>query len=327
LRSAMASAARVGTIVSIICLATVGILQSAPVYGSARAASKAASTAQVLTAVKAAQSLKTVPAGLQPGLTNTTDVAQVPGDGAPTKYKCRPPSAHQDGIPNYAFGECVYGDLTGKKLMIVYGDSHAEMWAGALGTIAAESGWRLETFNLPGCPAPDLAFISYTTNAPNAQCTTFHKIAPPAIRAQHPSLVVVTSESTQDVAVGKPATSAQWETGLRATFASVKESGTRLAMIGDIPQWLNDDADCLAAHESSVQDCASKPADALSPNLGAEQAAAVKSGATYISVTPWICGAMCEPVIANLRVFLNTYHLTGHFVQYVSGALRQSLKL
>ena len=98
-------------------------------------------------------------------------------------------------------------------------------------------------------------------------------------------------------------------------------------MIGDIPGWQNDNANCLAAHESSVQDCASVAAQALSPDLGAERTAALKSGAQYVSVTPWICAAKCEPVIAKYRVYLDEHHLTGAFVQYLSGALGQTLKL
>jgi len=279
-----------------------------------------ASNAQVLRAVQQAQSLQTVSPNIQPSLSNTTDVAQADGDGAPSVYQC-----HK--IPSYAFGGCAYGDPKGKKLMVVYGDSHAEMWASALSSIASRIGWRLELFALPGCPAPDLSFISFQTNSANTQCTAFHKYAPPAIKALHPALVVVTSESTQQVSQGVYATPAQWESGLIATFRSLSETGTILKMIGDIPEWENDDADCLAAHMSSLQSCAATRVEALSVNLSAEKDASARSGVQYIPSTPWICAAECEPVVSNIRVYLNEFHLTGTYAQYLSGVLQRAMNL
>ena len=198
----------------------------------------------------------------------------------------------------------------------------------SLGDDCRSIGWRLESFYLPGCPAPDLSFISLQTNNPNTQCTKFHEIAVPAIRALHPNLVVVTSESTGETARGVYATSAQWQAGLEETLKGLAAPGTALSVIGDIPQWVEDDANCLAANMNDVQACAVPTAQALAPDdLQAERNAAALSGAQYVSTTAAICESKCEPIINNMRVYLDEYHLTNTYVQYLSGPLQQAMDL
>jgi hypothetical protein len=274
----------------------------------------ATSEAQVLAAVRDAQKLQTLPNNVEPGLTVTTDAAGIPD-----------PAGKCPNISGLMEQGCVYGDLKSKKLMVVYGDSHAAMWAEALRIIANRAGWRLDVFFLSGCQLPDLPLISSQTNQLNTQCQQFHALAARAIRKLHPNLLVLSSESSGQTAVGVPATPAQWQSGLMKTFASVSEPGTSTVMIGDIPQWSLNDADCLAAHMTSVQSCAVAPAQALSSNLQAEERAATLRGAKYIQTTAWACAAKCEPVINNIRVYFNQYHFGAIYIYYLSGALQQAL--
>ncbi len=278
---------------------------------------------QVLDAVKAAQTLKTVPADLRPSLLDTKDVA-APGFGG--DFRCGTAIPNSAKVPSYAFGGCTYGDLNSKKLMVVYGDSHAGMWGEALQYVALRDGWRLVTFDLPGCPAPDLNFISWTTNSSNTQCDVFHKIAPTAINTLHPQLVVVTSEAgAQQVKRNVMATTAQWQSGWSATIRELQRRGTKVVMIGDIPQWDNDDALCLGAHMGDVQTCAALPSVALASNVKAEHLAAEMNKVPYISPAPWICAQECEPVINGMRVYLDQYHLTATYVAYLSGSVQEAL--
>jgi len=275
----------------------------------------ATSTTQVLSAVRAAQKLQTLPNNVAPGLSVTTDAAGVPTGTCP----------NASGV--MAQQGCAYGDLKSKKIMVVYGDSHAAMWAEALQMIAKNVGWKLVVYALPGCQAPDLSLINADTNQPNTQCQQFHTLAVRAIKAQHPNLLVVTSESNGDSSVGTSATPSQWQSGLTKTFASLSEPGIQMVMIGDIPQWPLNDADCLAAHMTSVQSCAAPVAQVLSPNLHAEMQAATLSHVKYISTTGWVCGAKCEPVIGNIRTYYNQYHFGAIYIAYLNRVLQQALGL
>ena len=282
-----------------------------------------ASMTEVLAAVQSAQTLQAIPGNLQPALTDSTDSSYPGKKYGPTHCTGTPSSI--SGVATGAFGDCVYGNPAATNLVVVYGDSHAGMWAPAVQVIANSMGWKMELFSLPGCPAPDLSFISYQTQTQNTACDQFHTQAPAAIKALHPAMVVVTSESSQQVARGVYATPSQWQSGLESTFSALAQPGTTMVMIGDIPEWSLNTADCLAAHMSDVQSCASQPSAALSPNLRGEIGASSASGVHYIATQPFVCAANCEPVINNIRVYYNEYHFTATYVQYLKAALGAEL--
>ena len=277
----------------------------------------------VLKAVQAAHSLRSVPKGVQPGLTVNDQANPVDTD-----MKCHSAPPNKAGVPFYAFGECTFGDLTSSKLMVIYGDSHAPMWAEALQDIAQRAGWRLVTYYLWNCPAPNYNYVSSTTKAGNKQCSEFHAIAPGVIDRLHPQLVIVTSEAGyQNLADGKPVSAAQWQSGWVNVIKSFSGRGTKVVMIGDIPQWSNDYNYCLAARMSDVQACATTPQEAVPYHVPAEKRAAAAAKVQYISPEPWICARACEPIIDGIRMFNDQYHLTGTYVHYLSEALQQALGL
>src|SRR5271167_3518975 len=120
-----------------------------------------ATTAQVLEAVKAAQSIKVLPNSVAASLTQM-DLAQATG-----RFDC-----HEFALPanfvdfskselGHGFGQCASGAEHGTKLMVTLGDSRAWMWGAALEGVAARNGYKLRTFYMNSCPAPDLHFMSY----------------------------------------------------------------------------------------------------------------------------------------------------------------------
>ena len=48
---------------------------------------------------------------------------------------------------------CVSDDPAGKRLMVVYGDSHALMWLPAFLCIARSRGWKLVVLGKSACPS------------------------------------------------------------------------------------------------------------------------------------------------------------------------------
>jgi SGNH domain (fused to AT3 domains) len=280
-----------------------------------------ATTAQVLEAVKAAESIDALPNSV--GFLTNSDQAKATG-----RFDC-----HQVNVPanivdprKSEFGQCAAGAEQGTKLMVIYGDSRAAMWGAALEGVAAKNGYKLRTFYMNSCPALDLRVWSYETRAPNEDCYQFHEHAVTEIRNLHPNLVVTTSFGTQLLADGTQPTSAQWQEGWTSTFRELAQLGTRLAMLGDIPVWEKDDARCLAGHVLAVQECSVPKANAMPQNLAAERAAASAAGALYISTMAWVCADRCEPVIADKRVYDTRFNFTKSYAVYLTGAVGDALQ-
>jgi hypothetical protein len=299
---------------------------NAPVAPQGAPGRTVATTAQVLEAVQAAQSIDVLPDSVAASLTKE-DQAKPTG-----RFDC-----HEIALPaNFAdfskselgheFGQCAAGAEHGTKLMVTYGDSRAVMWGAALESVAAKNGYKLRAFEMNSCPPLDLHFMSYQTHTPNDECYQFHQSAIAAIRNLHPDLVITTSFSTQMLADGSQPTAAHWQKGWASTFRELTQPGTRFAMLGAIPDWEKDDAHCLAAHVTAVQEC-SVPVDEARPeNLEAEQAAAAGAGALYIPTLPWVCADRCEPVIADIRVYNERFHFSKSYAGYLTGALGEALQ-
>ena len=52
---------------------------------------------------------------------------------------------------------CTFGDAEGTHTVVLYGDSHALMWAQAMNDIAIRAKWRFVLLEKSGCPAVDLS--------------------------------------------------------------------------------------------------------------------------------------------------------------------------
>jgi hypothetical protein len=283
---------------------------------------KVVTISEVSRAVTAAQKITALPSDLTPSLINSTDKAWA---GAPYG-PCHQLVGQPADVPVGEFGGCLFGDYQSDKLMVVYGDSHAGMWSSTLEAIAIRDHWSLRTFALPYCPPEDLTFVEF--GKVNAACAAFHRAALTAIRVLHPKLLVVTGQTIDEQsAPGVFYTSNQWKEGLVRTIEALKQMGTRVVVIGNIPQWTSDDADCLAAHETDVQACMVPRDQGIPVNVAGERAAAQATGVAYIDPTPWVCSQMCVPVVGNMRVFLDEYHFTRTYAVYLSGALQQALGL
>jgi peptidoglycan/LPS O-acetylase OafA/YrhL len=321
---------------AILIIVTVGIAQwqiATPANVSRRhentplAGGSYATTAQVVDAVKAAEQVQTLPDTVAASLREPDD-----GGGASgcfDRLDTHMPAileAHQPAS-DIGFGECASGDPGGTKLMVMFGDSRAWMFGAPLELIAAKTGWKLRVFGFGGCEVADLEFLSAETNAPNKECDAFRSAAISQIRALHPNLVITTSAGDHKLADGTVPTPAQSQDAWVSTFHKLAQPGTRLAMIGPIPYWPNNDARCLAAHVAEVQKCSLATAELVTNEHEAPQAAAAAAaGVVFVSPRPWVCADRCEPVIADIRVYRETYHFSSTYAVYLTGALSEALQ-
>jgi hypothetical protein len=296
-----------------------------------------ATTAQVLQAVKAAEQVQTLSDTVAASLRKSDEGAIASGVAAEAgsstdcvdrldTHKPAILQQHQNKWDIF-FGECASGDQEGTKLMVIFGDSRAAMFSASLERIAVKSGWKLRVFGFGGCDVDDLEFMSTETNAPNKECDAFRSGAISQIRTLHPNLVITTSAGDKLLANGAKPTPAQLQDAWVSTFQKLAQPGTRLAMIGPIPYWPNDDARCLAAHAREVQACSISAAEVVTNEHEAPQAAAAAAaGVVFVSPKQWVCADRCEPVIADIGVFRNNYHFSSKYEVYVTGALNEALQ-
>jgi hypothetical protein len=273
------------------------------------------SLSAVLAAVGKAPAIRTLPADLTPSLATTGQ--DIGFDNA----KCEAGPAADRIEP------CVFGDRASSVKVILYGDSHAGMWLPAMTEIAERRHWRLQFFGKPGCPAVQITVWNQLAGRPFAECDRFRAYVAARVRAEHPNMLVVTSESfAQKRDRGAPITPAEWQTGLEWTLSELHRSARRVVVLGDTPVLAESGPDCLAKHTGNVAACFTTRTTATARVWNtAEETAARDAGAGYVSVLPWLCGLVCTPVIGNVSVYRNRFHLTATYARMLNGVLEDAL--
>jgi hypothetical protein len=214
---------------------------------------------------------------------------------------------------------------TAKKTIVLFGDSQAEMFANGFNKLAQLRHERLIVLAKPGC-SPWLRVQLTPGLAPWPQCTAFHDFALREIAALHPDQIVVTggvSSAGFTPAVG---------VGIQQVLQTLRQSSSHVAVLSNIP-WYAGSARtlplCLIVHASSLRSCDMPYTEfALSqaPYRQQLQLAAKETSVSFINMDPLFCTKQsCPVVIGNHEVYIDGYHITWQFGEYISPALNSLL--
>ena len=265
-------------------------------------------TAQQITKLVATASrIEQLPRNLVPNL------AQASADDVGTYY------------PSTQFGclsttSCQFGDLKSRSTMMLFGDSHAQMWLTALLPIASKYRLKLVLVWRPSCPAATVTVWNVTSGTTYAACNAWRAAELRSMRKLRPALVLLAGRNTDITGPGNaPISAMTWQSGLEHTIATIKSKSTKVAVIGDITTFSAILPDCLAAYPSQIQRCsAADPNPKETNHFAAEAAAAKATGVLYINPHPWLCTAVCSPVIGNMVAYYNDNHVSATYAAFLS---------
>jgi hypothetical protein len=281
---------------------------------STEQAQKPGATAkEVLALVAAAKQIKKVPSDLVVPLSGATD------DGPEAGWD----NCLAEETATQVKDDCVYGDKNGTKTLVLYGDSHAGMWESAFDVAGKRSHTKVILLAKPACAVPALHFWLETTQRKNTECDTWHDWATDKIVSLKPDTVVLTSlyQGPRDFDK-KEITEAQWAEGMTTTITKVKKSGAKVVVLGDMAYLEQSAPECLAAHTDDVSACARNTDESVFADHGAnEKKTAEANGASYVDTIPWFCSDVCDPIVGNMIVYQNEYHITAAYSRYLSGVV------
>ena len=265
--------------------------------------------ATVLSAVRRAPAVRVPPGNLSPA-----------GGLGFDNERCETPPAADRIEP------CVFGDRASATDVVLYGDSQAGMWLPAMIEIAERRHWRLQFLGKPACPTPAITFWHQRERRSFGECDRFRAFATGRIAAIRPELVVVADGSfAQRRGAGVPVTPAAWQAGLTHTLRVLRRAARNVLVLGDLPVLAESAPECLAARRD-VMSCSTSLRRATERVWhDADAAAARTTGAGYLSVLPWLCTALCTPVIGDVVVYRHRFQLTGTYARLLNGVLEEAL--
>ena len=227
---------------------------------------------------------------------------------------------------------CPEGDPKSNRRMVVYGDSHAEMWFPAFEAIAKAAHLKLIVLAKDYCPAEPLPIAENPNVSKSGQvdsaCTAWHTWASKAIHRLKPALLVVTQEALYSPPGNRNQdlySSAAWQRGVEAMFDSLAMPGTKEVLLGNTPVMGHQGPVCLEAHPDDVQACSTPARTAVLATNRVEQATAAQHGVAYIDPTPWFCSSVCPAVIGHYNVYIDGVHISATYARYLEQVLGDAL--
>jgi hypothetical protein len=228
-------------------------------------------------------------------------------------------------------GPCEFGDKSSSKILVLFGDSHAEHWLGALDRAGREHGWKIVAMVKGGCPVADMPrMMRHRLKRYYFECTRYREAMVQRIIALRPAAVILSSWDHYLPVDGKgldwQVTPEMWRRGLRRTYSRLAAAGVRTVAMRGTPRTWFDVPSCLsrrAARLPFAQACEYDLRHGMSPlAVKAQNDAARALPVTFVDMNDVICSSARCPVMRNgIVIFTDDNHLTATFSRSMAPAL------
>jgi peptidoglycan/LPS O-acetylase OafA/YrhL len=219
---------------------------------------------------------------------------------------------------------CSFGD--GARTVVLFGDSHAEMWFPAVHAAARKRGYRLVTLLKSSCPAADVPVFNPRIGRVEVECAAWRDAAIARIRALDPSVIFVASANSYVRGPGRTsgyATNSEddWRIGYERTLGRLP-AGSRVLLVEDVPRFPFAVPWCLErAAAAGRGDCSAPRNIAVDEVVHRAQAAASAGhgNVAILSFTDAMCDAIrCHPVVGKVIAYRDSNHVTASFAKAMS---------
>ena len=234
-------------------------------------------------------------------ISSTTSAVVVEGKPVTIESIRSLPTLYKDGCHlNYGESvspECVYGDLSASKTLVLHGDSHAAQWFPALEKLANEKGFRLFSFTKSACPSIDVVRDDVGAFK-MSNCASWRKSTIARIAKIKPDFILLSSFEHFRKPGENTDTKSWWAAGSLSTYKQFNSLAPILSYIIDTPKPERDIPECLTGTAASK--CL-----ALA-GTGIPQVA----GFDLIDPTTWLCEETCPAIVRGNVAYRDASHIS-----------------
>jgi peptidoglycan/LPS O-acetylase OafA/YrhL len=222
---------------------------------------------------------------------------------------------------------CIYGNPHGRTTVVLYGDSHAEVWLPALKALAAERDWRIVVLVKPACTFVQETVWSIELKRPFTECDQWRALALSRIATERPSITFVASSLNYYLpapAGRRPFMASEWQSAMTASLKELQSVSERVVMFAETPHHQGNDPVACLARSARVEDCETSRTALVNLGYGRiEQHAAAEAGVLLLPVTSWLCqGSACPLIMDHYVVFRDAGHLTATITYLLAPQIR-----
>jgi peptidoglycan/LPS O-acetylase OafA/YrhL len=184
---------------------------------------------------------------------------------------------------------CRLGDRAGAKTLVVFGDSHAQMWMPTVLRMARWDRWVV-------IPLIKVSCIPARWIRPDTRCGAWYRWAKGRAGALRPDVTLI---------VGSWAGTKNPAPDIKAVGLSIREMkrvSTTVIVLGDAPHQSRNPVDCLLARHATMRTCTKR---ATGVHLRADDAIAAGAKAErtgFIDTRGWFCARSLCPLVVNQTI-------------------------
>ena len=221
---------------------------------------------------------------------------------------------------------------TGTRTVMLFGDSHANHWFGAVLNAARVGKWKMKTMTKSGCPAVKVSVRRYKSSGYYPECNTWRAKALAGLAKGtygRVDVLVISSWHFHQVvgSTGRNLTGAakyaRWQLGMKDTLTTALKGVKQIVILRDSPDLPGDMLQAQACYArwglAAKTKCGTTLAKATSAGIwAAEKKAAAAFGGRVVTVdltTPTCPNSWCGPIDGPYLAFKDDNHWTQTWVK------------
>jgi hypothetical protein len=271
----------------------------------------------VIAAVKAARRGAKIPSVLTP------PVSQLLKDHYDFPQGCAPQSD-----PQTTSNICRLGDASSAKSIVLFGDSHAQMWMPTLLAMAQRDGWVIIPLVKSRC-TPGVWVGNGYPSTPGAiirACHAWYKWATAQGQALHPTVTLMAGCCGGAFSPDSSTAKAE-RSGYASLAKKMKPFSTSVILVSDNDGISKEPVDCLLAPHATMKTC--------TPRLPATRFAFIDSLAKlakdrrfgFLKTRGWFCyQRQCPMVVRRIIVYFDLGHITKTYATALTDVFRSSFR-
>jgi peptidoglycan/LPS O-acetylase OafA/YrhL len=208
--------------------------------------------------------------------------------------------------------DCLYGELTSNKTIVLFGDSHAAQWFDAVERIAINKGFRLISLTKSGCSALKLP-ISNRGAYNGEECRQWQNNSIERIKKLQPEILLTSAFSHYKLNLKDMSKELYYLKAQKELHTQLDGYVTDMVYLTDTPKPEKNIPRCLA--HKSLDSCNQIN---RSPN------AVIKE---LIKIDPydWFCNKSCEATNKDFILYRDASHITRSAAKAATAELEQAL--
>jgi peptidoglycan/LPS O-acetylase OafA/YrhL len=214
---------------------------------------------------------------------------------------------------------CRLGDANAAKSIVVFGDSHAQMWMPTVLNMAVRDDWVVMPLVKDGC-------IPRTWPG-GGDCGAWYRWATDKASALHPEVMLIIGSWAGAASPSRAVAP------MGALSQAMRRVSARVIIVGDAPNQTRDPTDCLLAPGSTMATCSSKGTPRQLGTSSAIAAAANAHGVGYIDTLGWFCAhprgstdELCPLVVGNTITAVDRGHVSQTYALALANSFRVAFR-